>query len=84
MVTRSQNLITKPKQFHDGIVQYLVPRALMSLMSPSKPTCYSTAAKFPEWRTAMEVEFNALLKNNTWILVPPSRACNIVGYKWVF
>ena len=84
MVTRSQNLITKPKQFHDGIVQYPVPRALMSLMSPSEPTCYSTAAKFPEWRTAMEAEFNALLKNNTWSLVPPSRACNIVGYKWVF
>ena len=56
----------------------------MSLMSPSERTCYSTVAKFPEWRTAMEAEFNALLKNNTWSLVPPSRARNIVGCKWVF
>ena len=55
----------------------------MFLMSSFKPTCYSTVAKFPEWCTAMEAEFNALLKNNTWSLVPSSRACNIVGCKWV-
>ena len=56
----------------------------MFLMSSSEPTCYSTAAKFPEWCTAMEAEFNALLKNNTWSLIPSSRASNIVGCKWVF
>lgn len=65
MVTQSQNLITKPKKFHDGVIQYPIPRALMFLMSPFKPTYYSTTTKFPEWRTIMEAEFNALLKNNT-------------------
>jgi hypothetical protein len=32
----------------------------------------------------MQVEFNALLKNQTWSFVPPRSAKNIVGYKWVF
>ena len=32
----------------------------------------------------MNVEFDALLKNQTWSLVPPSLNQNIVGCKWVF
>jgi hypothetical protein len=86
MITRSQNAITKPKDFHDGTVRYPLPRALMSLLhTPStEPTCYTSTAKFPEWRTAMNEDFTALLKNNTWTLVPPSTAHNIIGCKWVF
>ena len=32
----------------------------------------------------MNVEFDALLRNGTWTLVPPSPTMNIVGCKWVF
>jgi hypothetical protein len=32
----------------------------------------------------MNVRFDPLLKNHTWILVPSHHACNIVGCKWVF
>ena len=32
----------------------------------------------------MTSEFNDLLKNNTWSLVPPSRARKVIGCKWVF
>jgi hypothetical protein len=32
----------------------------------------------------MNEEFDALLKNETWSLVSPSLAMNIVGSKWVF
>jgi histone deacetylase 1/2 len=32
----------------------------------------------------MADEINALLKNKTWTLVPPSSSQNLVGCKWVF
>lgn len=37
-----------------------------------------------EWRDVMSTEFNALIANNTWSLVPPNKAHYIVGNKWVF
>jgi hypothetical protein len=36
------------------------------------------------WEEAMDVEFNALMKNKTWHLVPPVKGSNIVDCKWVF
>ncbi|CAM8920536.1 unnamed protein product [Rhodiola kirilowii] len=32
----------------------------------------------------MTDEINALLKNHTWILVPPSPSQHVVGSKWIF
>lgn len=32
----------------------------------------------------MQDEFDALVKNNTWTLVPMSHDINVVGNKWVF
>lgn len=32
----------------------------------------------------MSSEFNALLFNRTWELVPPSDATNLIGCKWIF
>jgi hypothetical protein len=49
-----------------------------------EPTCFSTVVKQGVWRDATGDEFNALLKNGTWILVPPQPSMNIVGCKWVF
>ncbi|KAB2626042.1 hypothetical protein D8674_017702 [Pyrus ussuriensis x Pyrus communis] len=43
-----------------------------------------SASRSPEWRQAMSDEFNALLKQRTWSLVPPVPRANIVGCKWVF
>lgn len=49
-----------------------------------EPTCFSQGVCYPIWREAMSNEFNALLKNHTWTLVPQSASSNIVGCKWVF
>jgi hypothetical protein len=88
MLTRSRNNISKPRVFSDGITGYSLPRALLvdgacdSLAT--KPTCFSQAIKHPHWHDAMNSEFDALLHNRTWSLVPTATARNIIGCKWVF
>ena len=88
MVTRSKNLITKPKVHTDGTVRYPLPKALLVVahgsLSEPEPTCYTMAAKSHEWRQAMNLEFDALLHNHTWTLVPSHPSQNLIGYKWVF
>jgi len=86
MRTRSINNIVQPRQLTDGRIRYPLPRALMAETHSAliEPTCFFNAILIPEWRTAMQVEFNALLHNKTWSLVPSQAASNLVGCKWVF
>jgi len=86
MVTRSQNNIHKPTLLPHGAPKYPLPHALtFSFSLPDiEPICYSSAAKHAVWRDAMFEEFNALLRNGTWTLVPPTSSMNIVGCKWVY
>lgn len=32
----------------------------------------------------MSIEYNALIKNGTWILIPSTSDQNVVGCKWIF
>jgi hypothetical protein len=32
----------------------------------------------------MDLEYRALMKNNTWHLVPPKKGANVIGCKWVY
>jgi hypothetical protein len=86
MRTRSLNNIVKQRQLTDGRIRYPISQALVaaSTSEPLEPTCYSNAIHIPEWRTAMQIEFNALLQNQTLSLVPSHSSQNIVGCKWVF
>ena len=50
----------------------------------AEPRHFQAALGIPHWRAAMEQEFQALLKNDTWQLVPPVSGVNIIDSKWVF
>jgi hypothetical protein len=86
MVTRAQNHISKPKTYTDGTIRYPLARALLSTTEASliEPMCFTKAVQIPEWCNAMQTEFNALLSNQTWTLVPSNTANNVIGCKWVF
>jgi hypothetical protein len=48
------------------------------------PTSVRSALTDPNWRGAMEEEFQALISNNTWTLVPRPPHANVVTGKWIF
>jgi len=48
------------------------------------PRTYRGGLADPNWRQAMQEEFDALLANHTWDLVPRPSQANIVTGKWVF
>ncbi|KAL4574289.1 hypothetical protein LXL04_021117 [Taraxacum kok-saghyz] len=49
-----------------------------------EPQNITQALKQSQWRKAMQDEYDALIRNKTWSLVPPESAPNVVGCKWVF
>jgi len=72
MITRSKNGIVQPR---------LHPTLLLSHV---EPTSYKQALADPNWFTAMKNEYDALIRNNTWSLVPLPSNREPIGYKWVF
>jgi hypothetical protein len=74
--TRLQNNISKPKKFGDDFV------CLMTVTG--EPRDYEEAATQQEWTKAMDVEYQALVKNNTWHVVPRREAKNVIDSKWVY
>nr|GEX47161.1 ribonuclease H-like domain-containing protein [Tanacetum cinerariifolium] len=74
MVTRSQLGIVKPTS-HISLNTFSI--------SPI-PKNLHVALKDPQWRNAMYDEYNALVKNGTWLLVPRPAGVNMVGSMWLF
>ncbi|GKD28542.1 ribonuclease H-like domain-containing protein, partial [Tanacetum coccineum] len=55
----------------------------VSSISPL-PKSYNVAFYDPNWQNTMSDKYNALLKNNTWTLVPQPMTANIVRCMWLF
>ncbi|KAL6335516.1 hypothetical protein AAG906_030644 [Vitis piasezkii] len=70
MVTRAKSGIHKKRSF---IVQHT-----------TEPRTYNQASKNDSWVQAMNCEYQALLRNNTWSLVPPPSSAHIVGCRWIY
>nr|GEW82137.1 ribonuclease H-like domain-containing protein [Tanacetum cinerariifolium] len=48
------------------------------------PKSYRDEFSDPNWKNAMRDEYNAVIKNNTWTLVPRPPATHIVRCMWLF
>jgi len=48
------------------------------------PGNYRSALADPQWRAAMEDEYQALIDNDTWRLVPRPPGANVVTGKWIY
>ncbi|KAL0551843.1 hypothetical protein IC582_010932 [Cucumis melo] len=75
MITQAKSNIFKPKT--------LISTTAMD-WSLTEPIRIKQALATPQWKQAMDEEYSALLKAQTWHLVPPSPSQKVVGNKWVF
>jgi len=74
-VTRSMNGIFKPKiqhNLHTSVTKSPLPRNPLS------------ALRDPNWKMAMADEFDALIKNKTWDMVPRPPNVNVIRSMWIF
>jgi hypothetical protein len=78
MVTRRAAGVTKP------VDRIQLSAAAAPLTLSPVPTVVRSALVEPHWRHAMEEEYEALVSNNTWDLVPRPRGANVVTGKWIF
>jgi hypothetical protein len=76
MVTRARAGISKPNPRYANVA--VAPA--ISLI----PTTTRAALRDPNWSATMQEEFNALIDNNIWDLVPRLSGANVITGKWVF
>jgi hypothetical protein len=76
--TRLQHGIRKPKVYTDETIRYGL------LTSSGEPNHLDETLGDSRWKSAMDQEYNALLKNNTWYLVPRKQGMNIIDCKCVY
>ena len=83
--TRSQHGISKPQIRTDGTVRYdkLKPR-FGGLITTGEPHNLQEALNDTNWKRAMNDEYDALIKNKTWHLVPPTKNKNFIDCRWVY
>lgn len=73
MTTRSKNNITKPNRKY----------GLAAILAEIAPVNLAQALKDKRWRLSMGDEYNAIVRNRTFDLVPRHMATNIVGCMWL-
>ncbi|PRQ23920.1 putative RNA-directed DNA polymerase [Rosa chinensis] len=84
-IVNDHSMLTRGKR---GIVQ---KKSFLSVLTePScdptdfEPSHYKAALKIPAWKQAMQEEYDALMNQNTWTLVPLPPDKNLVPCKWIF
>ncbi|GJT00254.1 ribonuclease H-like domain-containing protein [Tanacetum coccineum] len=78
---RTHHMITWSQS---GVVKPIDRLSLNSFLISHIPKNPFYALKDPQWRNAMYDEYNALVKNGTWLLVPRPEGVNMVRSMWLF
>jgi hypothetical protein len=58
--------------------------ALICDLPDEEPTCSEEAIKRKEWADAMTEEYQSIMKNEVWEIVPRSKNKDGVSYRWLF
>lgn len=77
MQTRSKNNIIKP-------IKKLTLTASLLKSPACEPRTIQQALKDKRWCPAATTEFDAMMQNRTWDLVPPHPTQNLVSCRWIF
>ena len=56
----------------------------MSDLVDKEPTCFEEATKHKECVDAMIEEFQSMIKNDVWEIVPRPKDKSVVSSKWIF
>ena len=56
----------------------------MSHIIDSKPTTYEEASRYQVWKDAMVEEYQSIMKNDVWEVVPRPGGKSVVTSKWLF
>nr|GEY78479.1 uncharacterized mitochondrial protein AtMg00810-like isoform X2 [Tanacetum cinerariifolium] len=84
LITRQRpiNLCQNPKQC--VLYNPFANHAIVLPTTITEPTSFTIANNSPEWHQAMKEEYDALMKNKMWSLVPLASNTNVVDSKWVY
>jgi hypothetical protein len=58
--------------------------AAMSHIIDSEPSSYEEASSQPVWRDAMMEEYQSIMKNDVWDIVPRPKGKSVVTSKWIY
>ena len=74
MQTRSKSGIFKPKLYTSSILQ----KSVSTTADLQELTSASLALTIPHWKKAMEAEYQALVSNHAWDMVPNSDGLRVI------
>ena len=49
-----------------------------------EPTCFEEAIKLKEWADAMVEEYQSIINNDVWEVVPIPKDKSVLSSKWIF
>jgi hypothetical protein len=58
--------------------------ALMCDILEKEPTFFEEAIQMKEWEDAMIEEYQSIIKNDVWEIVPRPKSKDVVSSKWLF